>query len=147
MLIQSCGEKKSLEGTKVKLWQILKYYFFMFFQEALSGRCWTRQRPIAWYQSEIIVSPQDESLASKTTVPIAAPPLPLFPPQTEQVSTETEVMAAHFSLNLSTCDRRHYPKSQQSSSQKSLENSCVSLISFWWFNSCLDMNSVYIPVC
>lgn len=63
----------------------------MFLQEASAARCRTRQRQITREQSQISLSPQDESLTSKKEVPITTTTLPLFPPKT--VSTGTQVTA------------------------------------------------------
>lgn len=72
------------------------------FQEALAVR--PRIGQVTRYQPEVSVSSPDESLTSETKVPVTTSPLPLIPPQAEQVPTETQVMAAHFSLSCLTED-------------------------------------------
>ncbi|KAG7231233.1 hypothetical protein INR49_012064 [Caranx melampygus] len=63
--------------------------------EAPAARCRAWQRQITRHQSQIILSPSDEPLTSETEVPITTTTLPLFPSQTEQVSTKTQLENSH----------------------------------------------------
>lgn len=60
-----------------------------FLKEAPSARCGARQREITREQSQSTLSWQDESLTSKTKVPVTTSTFPFFPPQT--ISTGTQV--------------------------------------------------------
>lgn len=62
----------------------------MLTQEAPAGG--HRARQVTRHQSQIVVPAPDKPLASEAEVPVAAATLPLFPSQTEQVSTKTQVM-------------------------------------------------------
>ncbi|TNN44385.1 Serine/threonine-protein kinase PRP4 [Liparis tanakae] len=61
--------------------------------EAHSARGGARQRSVPREQSPSGRSAQDEPLAFETAIAVATKTLPLFPPQTEQVSLGTQVMA------------------------------------------------------
>lgn len=73
----------------------------MLTQEAPAGG--HRARQITRHQSQVLVPPSDKPLASEAEVPVAATTLPLFPSQTEQVSTKTQVIF-FFNISVVSCN-------------------------------------------